>query len=161
MMTETATAHAYGLRIVERLEAAAAAAALLWEHEGSTIGDIDPEPETDRIGDDVRCSIDSARDLLGLGPIEDDVEVTDGLDEWDILGDPLEVVVEGYRELGADEWTTTCVRVALTLGGPNCSLFYDGSSVWVECYWCGDRWGGPVLGDAASMIVSACDEWLN
>lgn len=154
-MTDTATAHAYGLMLVKGYEADAKAALLLREYEGMTLAEtLADEDPAGRMADDIRGSFDAARDLLELGPIEDDEDIADGLDDWRILGDPLEVRVEGYKDGYSCEWVPERVRIAVTLGGPNAFVFTDGGSTWLECHWGGDSWDAPIFGEAADMIAA-------
>lgn len=147
--------------IIEEVEARD----LLREHMGETFADIDPEPGTDRIGDDVRCSIDAARDLLQLGPVDDDVDVADGLDDLPgLFDDALEV-----RRIGHDTgqgWEVDSVQVCVGLGGPNIYVTIEpggipDANVWVDGYWGGSKVERYYIShDAASSACYAAVDYL-
>lgn len=101
-----------------------------------------------------------ARRTLDLPDVADDDNVADGMDDWRMTNDALEVRREGFDY--GEGWIVERVRVCVGLGGPNLYVFTDGDRAWIDGYWGGSRFTDyPVASIVADLLASELDYLLN
>lgn len=152
MSNDQNLAYNYAQLIAEAIEALATCAdeyRAAWEEWQDTDGPTHPDEGV--MEWDAAHGLLHAADLTHLvegNALPDPDDVEDALSEW-WYNDVLDVQV--LADLANDN-SLHEVRCAITLGGPNCWLVWDGTRSWIDCCWGGDI--------AAVSVPTSAQDWI-